>query len=64
MPSSTAPSASLTVWDATSSPNTLNVMFWAVVIFLPIIVGYTTWNYYKMWGKVTEKEIKGRFSAY
>lgn len=64
MPSSTAPSASLTVWDATSSPNTLNVMFWAVVIFLPIIVGYTTWNYYKMWGKVTEKEIEGRFSAY
>jgi cytochrome d ubiquinol oxidase subunit II len=64
MPSSTAPDASLTVWDATSSPLTLNVMFWAVVIFLPIIIGYTTWNYYKMWGKVTEEEIEGRFSAY
>ncbi len=64
MPSSTRPDSSLTVWDATSSPLTLNVMFWAVAIFLPIIVGYTLWNYYKMWGRVTEEEIEGRFSAY
>ncbi len=64
MPSSSRPEASLTIWDATSSPTTLNVMFWAVVIFLPIIITYTSWNYYKMRGKVTEEEIQGRFSAY
>ncbi len=64
LPSATRPDVSLTIWDATSSPGTLNVMFWAVVIFLPIIIGYTTWNYYKMWGKVTEEELEGRFSAY
>ncbi len=64
LPSSTHPDLSLTVWDATSSPGTLNVMFWATVIFLPVILGYTIWNYHKMWGKVTEQEIEGRFSAY
>ena len=64
MPSSTQPDASLTLWDATSSPGTLNVMFWAVVIFLPIIIAYTSWNYYKMRGKVTEADIESRFSAY
>ena len=64
MPSSTHPGNSLTVWDATSSPLTLTVMFWAVVIFLPIVIAYTLWNYYKMWGKVTVEEIGQRFSAY
>lgn len=64
MPSSTNPNHSLTIWDATSSHLTLTVMFWAVMIFLPIILGYTLWNYYKMWGKVTTEEIEGRFSAY
>jgi len=64
MPSSTHPANSLTVWDATSSQLTLTVMFWAVVIFLPIVISYTLWNYYKMWGKVTVEEIEGRFSAY
>ncbi len=64
LPSSTHPDLSLTIWDATSSHRTLNVMFWAVAIFLPIILGYTLWNYYKMWGKVSEEEIEGRFSAY
>ncbi len=64
MPSSSNPASSLTVWDATSSPLTLTVMFWAVVIFLPIVIAYTLWNYHKMWGKVTVEEIQERFSAY
>ncbi len=64
MPSSTNPNHSLTIWDATSSHLTLMVMFWAVVIFLPLIIGYTLWNYYKMWGKVTTQDIEERFSAY
>lgn len=65
MPSSTVPNSSLTVWDSTSSHLTLTVMFWAVVIFLPIVLGYTIWCYSRMWGKVTVEEIKARsHSAY
>jgi len=64
MPSSTQPNSSLTIWDAPSSHLTLTVMFWAVVIFLPIVIGYTIWNYRKMWGKLTVEEMQDRFSAY
>ena len=64
MPSSSNPSHSFIAWDATSSPLTLTVMFWAAAIFVPIIIAYTTWNYYKMWGKVSVDEIKNRFAAY
>ncbi len=64
MPSSTQPNSSLTIWDAASSHLTLTVMFWAVVIFLPIVIGYTIWNYRKMWGKLTVEEMQDRFSAY
>ncbi|KPL27903.1 MAG: cytochrome d ubiquinol oxidase subunit 2 [Acidithiobacillales bacterium SM1_46] len=58
MPSSSEPGASLTMWDATSSPLTLSIMFWVVVLFLPIVIGYTTWAYRKMRGKVTVKDIR------
>jgi len=58
MPSSTDPGNSLIVWDATSSHLTLSVMFWAAVIFVPIILGYTTWTYTKMWRRVTVEEIE------
>ncbi len=65
MPSSLDPNSSLTVWDATSSHLTLNVMFWAVVIFLPIVLAYTVWCYWRMWGRVTADEISARsHSAY
>ena len=64
MPSSTHPGSSLTVWDAPSSHLTLTVMFWAVVIFLPIVISYTLWNYRKMWGKLSVEEMHERFSAY
>lgn len=57
MPSSTVPNASLTVWDAPSSVHTLTVMFWAAVIFVPIILAYTTWTYRAMWGRVTVQQI-------
>jgi cytochrome d ubiquinol oxidase subunit II len=64
MPSSSNPGSSLTVWDAPSSHLTLTVMFWAVVIFLPIVISYTLWNYRKMWGKLSVEEMQERFSAY
>jgi cytochrome d ubiquinol oxidase subunit II len=58
MPSSLNPVASLTMWDAVSSKTTLTVMTIAACIFVPIILLYTTWCYYKMWGVITNKHIK------
>jgi len=65
MPSSTHPNSSLTVWDAPSSHLTLTVMFWATVIFLPIVIAYTLWTYRKMWGVITVEQIQANtHSAY
>ena len=58
MPSSTQLDSSLTLWDAASSQRTLTVMFWAAVIFVPIILVYTTWTYRTMWGRVTVQHIR------
>ena len=58
LPSSLLPSHSLTAWDATSSHKTLAVMFWVVVIMLPIIVMYTSWVYRVVRGKVTSAHIQ------
>jgi cytochrome d ubiquinol oxidase subunit II len=60
MPSSTNPNSSLIAWDATSSHLTLTVMFWAAVIFIPLILAYTTWTYTKMWRRVTVEEIRAQ----
>ncbi|XKM14008.1 cytochrome d ubiquinol oxidase subunit II [Orbaceae bacterium ac157xtp] len=58
MPSSIMPDASLTIWDATSSQLTLNVMFWVVMIFLPIVLFYTIWSYIKMFGRLDKNFIE------
>ncbi len=58
MPSNTMLKASLTLWDAPSSPLTLTVMFWAAVIFVPIILAYTVWCYRALWGKTDVKFIR------
>jgi len=57
MPSSSDFKSSLTIWDATSSHLTLTLMFWAVLIFLPIVLAYTVWVYRVMRGKVTEQQL-------
>ena len=65
MPSSSMPSASLTVWDSVSSQLSLTIMFWATLIFLPLIVFYTSWAYRIMRGKVTLAHIAANeHSAY
>ena len=58
MPSSSHPAHSLTVWDSVSSYKTLQVMFWAVPIFVPLILFYTGWVYRVMRGKVTEQHVR------
>lgn len=65
MPSSSVPNSSLTMWDATSSHLTLTIMLFAVLVFLPIVLGYTAWCYRRMWGKVTGEGIRSQqHSAY
>lgn len=58
MPSNLNPNHSLTIWDSTSSHLTLAIMFWAAMIFVPIILFYTFWCYKQLWGKVTVQFIR------
>lgn len=65
MPSSSNPASSLTVWDAVSSHRALQVMFWVVVVFLPIVLAYTSWVYRVLRGKITVETIrKNRHTVY
>jgi len=58
LPSSSHPSQSLTVWDASSSRTTLDLMLVAVIFFLPIILAYTSWVYWVLRGPVREAAIE------
>lgn len=58
MPSSLDPNLSLTMWDVVSSEMTLGIMFWVAMIFVPIVLSYTLWGYYKMWGKITTEQVE------
>ncbi|MDE9552016.1 cytochrome d ubiquinol oxidase subunit II [Xenorhabdus bovienii] len=58
MPSSIDPNISLTMWDATSSQWTLQVMFVVALIFVPLILLYTTWCYYKTFGRLDKNYIE------
>ncbi|MFW7523093.1 cytochrome d ubiquinol oxidase subunit II [Vibrio ostreicida] len=58
LPSSALPSQSLTLWDATSSELTLNLMTAVAFVMVPVILGYTSWTYYKMFGRLDNKFIE------
>lgn len=58
LPSSSDPRSSLTVWDASSSHMTLFIMLVVSLIFLPLIVAYTSWVYKVLWGKVDKEMIE------
>ena len=58
LPSSSNPAVSLTVWDATSSYLTLGIMTFVAAVFVPIILAYTTWCFYKMWGRISVQHIE------
>lgn len=63
MPSSLVPSHSLTLWDGTSSQLTLSIISVVAVIVVPIILGYTIWCYYKMFGRLDSKYIHDNSSS-
>nr|WP_315209868.1 cytochrome d ubiquinol oxidase subunit II [uncultured Albidiferax sp.] len=58
LPSSLDPRSSLMVWDASSSHLTLFIMLVVTVVFIPLIVAYTSWVYKVMWGKVDADAIR------
>jgi cytochrome d ubiquinol oxidase subunit II len=58
MPSSSDARSSLTVWDSVSSHRTLGIMFWVVVIMLPVVLAYTAWVYRVIRGKVTVASVR------
>jgi cytochrome d ubiquinol oxidase subunit II len=58
LPSSLNPNASLTIWNSSSSEFTLFVMLIATIIFVPLIMIYTSWVYYIMRGKVTTSDVE------
>jgi len=58
MPSSLVASNSLTMWDSTSSELTLGLMTAVAFVMVPIILGYTSWTYYKMFGRLDSKFIE------
>jgi len=64
LPSSSQPNASLTVWDASSSKLTLEIMLGAVVILLPIVLIYTGWLYRVMRGPVKPDDVAHDPGAY
>lgn len=57
LPSTVDPNSSLTVWDSSSSHLTLFIMLVCTAIFMPLILAYTSWVYWVLWGKVTEADV-------
>ena len=58
LPSSVQPDASLTLWDSTSSELTLGIMTIVAGLFVPIVLGYTIWCFYHLWGRMTAEHIE------
>lgn len=58
VPSTLHPVSSLTVWDASASRYTLQLLFFATVVLMPVVIAYTTWVYRVMRGKVTVADIQ------
>ncbi|MFD2167603.1 cytochrome d ubiquinol oxidase subunit II [Thalassotalea euphylliae] len=44
----------LTIFEAASAPETLQIILWGAAIVLPMIVGYTIFAYRVFWGKTSQ----------
>jgi len=66
LPSSINLASSLLVWDASSSQLTLLMMLFATLIFIPLILVYTSWVYYVLRGKAQpdDDEEENKEGAY
>ena len=45
-------------WMQQFSPVAARIMLVCTVVFMPIILAYTSWVYSVLWGKVDEKQIR------
>ena len=43
----------ITIWQVATAVGSLEVVFFGVVLVLPVIVGYTVYSYRVFWGKST-----------
>jgi cytochrome d ubiquinol oxidase subunit II len=64
LPSSSTPDQSLTIWNASSSRLTLAWMLGFALVFVPLILWYTSWAFYVMRGKVKAEHIVNDEHAY
>ncbi|EQD55859.1 cytochrome d ubiquinol oxidase, subunit II, partial [mine drainage metagenome] len=64
LPSSSNPSVSLTVWNSSSSELTLLWMLGFALVFVPLILWYTSWAFWVMRGKVSAEKIAEDEHAY
>ncbi|WP_049621499.1 cytochrome d ubiquinol oxidase subunit II [Frateuria defendens] len=64
LPSSSHPAQSLTVWNASSSKLTLGWMLGFALVFVPLILWYTSWAFYVMRGKVKADHVAADEHAY
>ena len=64
MPSSSNPAQSLTIWNSVSSQTDLLWSTGFAVVFVPLILWYTSWAFWVMRGTVDRKEIENSDHAY
>jgi cytochrome d ubiquinol oxidase subunit II len=64
LPSSSEPSHSLTVWNASSSRHTLIWMLGFTAVFMPLVLWYTSWAFWVMRGKVSVQRVESDEHAY
>ena len=64
LPSSSHPDMSLTVWNASSSRLTLAWMLGFALVFVPLVLWYTSWAFWVMRGKVSAQHIEHDEHAY
>lgn len=55
MVSSLNPDWSLTIYNASSTPYTLEIMSWVALIFVPFVLGYQAWSYWVFRKRITDK---------
>jgi cytochrome bd ubiquinol oxidase subunit II len=57
VPSTLNPQWSVTIHNASSTPYTLKIMTWAVVVFLPFIIAYQGWTYWVFRQRISADRI-------
>ena len=57
LPSTTDPSFSLTIQNASSSQYTLTVMSWVAAFMVPFVIAYQTWTYWVFRKRISRKSI-------